>query len=134
MPVTVKEIFNRVGLEAPAAIKWRSPIPTDDNGVYVVSLSSNAAKNNGTQNTCEINEEIFNNWKTLSPDLNVKGKVSKKIIEAELNQYWKPKENILYIGESTSETNGLRNRVKQFYDHRVGRKGAHTGGYWIKLL
>jgi len=134
MPVTVKEIFSKVGLEAPPAIKWKNPIPTDDNGVYVVSLSNDASKNNGIHSACEISEEIFDNWKSLSPELNVNGAVSKKIIEAELNQHWKPRENILYIGESTSETNGLGKRVKQFYDHSVGRKGPHTGGYWIKLL
>lgn len=24
--------------------------------------------------------------------------------------------------------------MKQFYDHKVGWKGPHTGGYWIKLF
>ena len=134
MPVTVKEIFNKVGLVAPAAVKWKTPIPTNDNGVYVISLSDDAAKNKGTHNVCEISEEIFENWKILSPNLNVNGTISKTAIEAELNQHWKPKETILYIGESTSETNGLGKRVNQFYQHKVGGKGPHTGGYWIKLL
>ena len=134
MPVTVKEIFKVVGLEAPVGIKWKTPIPTNDNGVYVVSLSSDASINKDTCSTFEIGEEIFSNWKILSPNLNVNGMVSKKIIEEELNKYWKPKEAVLYIGESTSKTNGLGKRVKQFYDHNVGRKGPHTGGYWIKLL
>lgn len=134
MPVTVKDIFNKVGLEVPIAINWRKPVPTNDNGVYVISLSGEASKNNGIHSTCEINEAVFDKWKSFSPELNVNGTVSKKVIEAELNQFWKPNENILYIGESSSESNGLGKRVNQFYQHEVGWKGPHTGGYWIKLL
>src|SRR3954466_13858912 len=93
-----------------------------------------AAKNKGIQSKCEINELVFNKWKALSPELNVNGATTKEIIEAELNQFWKPKENILYIGESSSESNGIGKRVNQFYQHEVGWKGPHTGGYWIKLL
>lgn len=134
MPITVNDIFNKVGLVTPVAIKWNNPIPTEDNGVYVISLSEDASKNNGILKSFEINEEVFNKWKLLSPDLNVNGTVSKNIIEVEINQFWKPNENILYIGESSSPTNGLSKRVNQFYQHEVGWKGPHTGGYWIKLI
>ncbi len=44
--------------------------------------------------------------------MNVKGAATKQIIETELNQYWKAKENILYIGESSSESNGIGKIVK----------------------
>jgi hypothetical protein len=134
MPVTVKDIFSKVGLEPSAAIKWKGTIPTSKNGVYVVSLSADAAKNKGIQSKCEVSEMVFNNWKELSPELNVNGIATKAAVETELNQFWKPTENILYVGESSSETNGLSKRVNQFYQHEVGWKGPHTGGYWIKLL
>ena len=134
MPVTVKDIFNKVGLQPSEAIKWRSTLPTDENGVYIISLSANASRNIGIQKTCEINDAVFEKWKMFSPELNVSGNLTKQIIKTELNKYWKPKENILYIGESSSKTNGLSKRVSQFYIHQVGWKGPHTGGYWIKLL
>jgi len=134
MPLTVSEIFKKVGLEPSEAIKWNTKILSNENGVYVISLSDNPSVNKGVLNKFEINEEVFDSWKTLSPELNVNGQISKKIIESELNQYWRASENILYIGESSSKTNGISKRVNQFYIHQVGWKGPHTGGYWIKLL
>jgi hypothetical protein len=132
--LTVAELFAKVGIKPSDPVKWGSPIPDKGNGVYVVSLSPDASKNSGFVPTCEIKAEVFEKWKSFSPELNVKGALSKAVIESELNQFWKPNEHILYIGESTSETNGLPKRVKQFYDHQVGWKGPHTGGYWLKLL
>ncbi len=134
MPVSVKELFNRVGLEPEAPVRWRSSIPTNSTGVYVISLSPNPLVNINTCETCEVNEKVIEDWKSLSPEINIQGELSKVIIEAELNRFWKPTENILYIGESSSATNGLSKRINQFYIHEVGWKGPHTGGYWIKLL
>jgi hypothetical protein len=132
--VTVNELFKKVGLVPTAPVKWDEAIPIKGNGIYVISLSSDASKNRGILPLCSISDDVFENWKALSPELNVNGVLSKQIIEKELNQFWKPKENILYIGESTSVNNQLKGRVKQFYKHKVGNKGPHTGGYWIKLL
>jgi hypothetical protein len=131
---TVNTLFHKVGLTPSEPIRWGQPIPEIGNGVYVVSLSSNNSKNDGLLPTCEIKEEVFSKWRSLSPELNINGKLTKQVIELELNKYWRPKESILYIGESTSKTNGLTKRVNQFYIHQVGWKGPHTGGYWLKLL
>jgi hypothetical protein len=131
--LTVTDLFKKVGL-TPTALKWGNVIPIEGNGVNVISLSSDPSKNNGIVPFCEISSEVFESWKTLSPELNVNGKISKRLIETELNRYWKPKENILYIGESTSKNNQLKGRVNQFYQHQVGWEGPHIGGYWIKSL
>lgn len=132
--LTVKKVFNNVGLEPSAPVKWGEPLNIEGNGVYIVSLSDNPSKNRNTLPRFKMSNAVFSSWKKLSPELNVDGNLSKSIIEQELNQYWKPKQNILYIGESTSLTNGLAKRVNQFYIHKVGWKGPHTGGYWVKLL
>ncbi len=134
MPVTVKEIFNKVGLEPSVPLKWRNAISIKGNGVYIISSSSNSTMNTGITSSCKVNEEVFKKWKSFSPELNKKNLSTIKPIQTEINKFWKPKENILYIGESSSETNGLAKRVNQFYIHQVGWKGPHTGGYWLKLL
>lgn len=134
MPVTVLELFQKVGLQPSAPHRWQTKLPVPDTGVYVVSLSPNPGRNEGLLSKCTISNEVFAAWQCLSPQLAVNGKNTLADVEAELQQYWKPKENILYIGESSSATNGLAKRVQQFYDHKVGWKGPHTGGYWIKLL
>lgn len=134
MAVRVKEIFNKVGLEPSAPLKWSNAIPIKGNGVYVISTSNNSTMNRGITSSCKMNEEVFKRWKTFSPELHVSNVSIIESIEAEINKFWKPKENILYIGESSSETNGLAKRVNQFYIRQVGWKGPHTGGYWIKLL
>jgi hypothetical protein len=132
--ITVNDVFHKVGLEPSKPIKWGEHIPEKGTGVYVVSLSSNPLQNLGVLSSCKIKDDVFDKWKTMSPELNVNGDTLKADIEKELNQFWKSNQNILYIGESSSVTNGLSKRVKQFYDHQVGWKGPHTGGYWLKLL
>jgi len=132
--ITVNDIFKKVGLKPSQPYPWGTVIPEFGNGVYVISTSSNPAKNEGITPQCTIEKAVFKKWKELSPDLNVDGENSINHFQNELNKYWKPNQNILYIGESSSETNGLSKRIKQFYDHQVGCKGPHTGGYWIKLL
>ncbi len=130
----VSDLFGKVGLTPSVPLKWGMPIKEKGNGVYVVSLSSSASENYGTLSNFQIRDEVFAEWINRSPDLNVVGAVSKGLLEEELNKYWKPNQNILYIGESSSENNQLSGRLNQFYQHQVGWKGPHTGGYWIKLL
>lgn len=132
--ITVNDIFNKVGLTPSLPYKWGTTIPEHGNGVYVVSTSSDPARNEGISNQCSIDKDVFIKWKEFAPELNVGGEHSLEHFNHELNKHWKPNQNILYIGESSSETNGLAKRIKQFYDHQAGWKGPHTGGYWIKLL
>jgi hypothetical protein len=134
MPVTVNQVFQQIGLVPKGPLPWGEKVPNSANGVYVISTSQNPAKNLGLSPAFKIDKKVLQNWKGMSPKLNVQNLSTPLAFEAELNQFWKPKENILYIGESTSITNGLAKRVNQFYMHKPGWKGPHTGGYWIKLL
>jgi hypothetical protein len=55
-------------------------------------------------------------------------------IELVLNRvqgFWHRDEHILYIGKSDT---GIRKRVRDYYTHRIGNKGSHTGGHWLKLF
>jgi hypothetical protein len=134
MPVTVHDLFEKVGLTPSKPLKWGTPLENNGNGVYVISLSDNSKKNNGIEKTFRIKAEVHKDWIVRSPDLNINNSQSLKDIEKEIGQFWKPNENIIYIGESSSITNGLGKRINQFYVHKVGGKGPHTGGYWTKLI
>ena len=83
-----------------------------------------------------IFEKAFNDWINEAPNLEIENKkvINVNQVRQYLSKFWDDKENILCIGESTSKTNPIQKRVNQFYTHKIGKKGPHTGGYWIKLL
>src|SRR5690606_3794337 len=115
--------------------KWNEKILEDYNGVYVISLSENPTSNEYSNYQFDICEETFEYWKTQALNLMIgETKVNNASqIKEYLSDFWQD-ENILYIGQSSSITNKLNKRIKQFYQHKVGQKGPHTGGYWLKLL
>lgn len=59
MPLTVSEIFKKVGLKPSEPIQWSKAIPTNENGVYVISLSNNLLLNNGVIERFEIKRGSF---------------------------------------------------------------------------
>lgn len=135
MSVTVNNIFEKVRLKPIGPIEWGTKILETTCGVYVVSLSENPNKNLRLLEKPIVCKKIFKQWVKFSENLNVNGKkATYSILQKEINNYWHSRENILYIGESSSMNNNLSGRVNQFYNHKVGWKGPHTGGYWIKLL
>jgi len=102
----------------------------------VLSLTSNPNDDKPHPYSFDICDDTFNYWLSQATDLQIDGEkvTDKKQVEQYLMQFWNSNENIVYIGESSSPTNPLQKRVKQFYTHKVGQKGPHTGGYWLKLL
>lgn len=135
MPLTVYDIFRKVRLTPSVPIRWNQKIPVKKCGVYLISTSENPKKNLGTLSKPLICKKVFKHWTELTSNLNINGEKATYLkIQKEINNYWHSKENILYIGESSSMNNNLTGRVNQFYIHKVGWKGPHTGGYWIKLL
>jgi len=135
MPISVDQIFKEFKLTYSRPYKWNEKVDADFNGVYVISLSPNP-KEASTIDEIDISKEAFNRWLKEAPDLEIDNiKVSNiEQVRSYLNKFWHKSENIIYIGESTSKTNPIQKRINQFYIHKVGQKGPHTGGYWIKLL
>lgn len=136
MAVSVAKLFEEFQLDYEGAYEWNHPLDANYNGVYVLALTSNPNDEQPHPYRFEIRDDIFSYWLSQATELQIAGeKVTKKEqVEEYLLQFWNPNENILYIGESSSLTNPLQKRVKQFYTHKVGQKGPHTGGYWLKLL
>lgn len=136
MPVLVDTLFKEFGLEYSKPYKWNEKLDADFNGVYIISTSSNPILPNQSEIEFNICNKTFETWLLEAPDLEIEGQRVTDISQVKeyLAKFWNVNENILYIGESTSKTNPLKKRVNQFYVHKVGQKGPHTGGYWIKLL
>jgi len=136
MAVTVDQLFNEFNLEYFGPVKWDDKFDAKYNGVYIISLNNNPKSDTPHNQPLEIDESTFQNWLSEAKNLQIDGvKVTNiKQVQDYLKQYWKKDENILYIGESTSKTNPLEKRVRQFYQHKVGKKGPHSGGYWLKLI
>ena len=136
MSVSVDALFKEFNLKYSKPHKWKEKLDAKINGVYVISTSNDPLRHN--QNKIELNicQKTFNRWLKDAPDLEIE---NQKVIHVSqvkdyLMRFWDEDENILYIGESTSKTNPIQKRINQFYIHKVGKKGPHTGGYWIKLL
>lgn len=136
MSISVDTLFRSLNLKYSKPYKWNEKLDANINGVYVISTSNNPLIPN--QNKIELNicEKTFDSWLKDAPNLEIENEKVFSINQVKhyLKRFWDENENILYIGESTSETNPIQKRVNQFYIHKVGKKGPHTGGYWIKLL
>jgi hypothetical protein len=135
MSVSVDLLFKEIGLEYSKPYRWNEKLDANINGVYVISTSNNPFI---SESKIELNicEEAFNNWINEAPNLEIENKkvISVNQVSQYLLKFWDDRGNILYIGESSSKTNPIQKRVNQFYTHKIGKKGPHTGGYWIKLL
>jgi len=55
-----------------------------------------------------------------------------KHISDHLRTFWLPDENIPYIGMTKDDS--IKNRVSDFYNHRLGKRSPYSGGLWIKTL
>ncbi|MFC6860377.1 hypothetical protein [Zunongwangia atlantica] len=135
MAVTIDELFNEFDLDYEGPFKWYDNLNANYNGVYIIA-TTNKPKSKTPTNSFNICPKTFEFWIKEAEDLNIKGEKVKEITQVSdyLENFWNPNENILYIGASSSKTNPLQKRIQQFFDHKVGFQGPHTGGYWLKLL
>lgn len=136
MTVSVHQLFQKFGLEYSEPVQWGTRLNARYNGVYVISNSPDPFSVEPINPEFRLNETIIEDWKEEAAQLEIEGQrnPSNHEIENYLAEFWKPDQNILYIGMSASNTNPIQKRVRQFYQHKVGKKGPHTGGYWLKLL
>lgn len=136
MAISIDKIFSDFKLNYSKPIKWNEKFDAMFNGVYVIALTNDPFDTSSINLNLEISPNAFLEWTNEATELKVDGNenVNLEQITEHLNKFWNPNENILYIGQSTSKTNPIQKRVGQFYSHKLGQKGPHTGGYWLKLL
>ena len=131
MSLTVKELFDSVGKEIMGQVKWNEKINCSLPGVYCVAISS---KEDALETIEEypVSLNAIEEWINYVSEMKIDG--NRPTVEAvveRLNKFWLPKETILYIGKAGTS---LRNRVSQYYNTKLGDKGPHAGGHWLKTL
>ena len=131
MAVTVEEIFNKVGIKEFDTLKWgeikKHSIPNKP-GIYVIALPHEKQE-------LEVDKKVIEDWMKKSENLSVGGEAdTPSALIKELKSHWKPNATILYIGQTSTSVKGLKKRLIDFYRHKPGNSGSHSGGYWIKLL
>jgi len=133
MPSTVFDLFEAVSLEATGFVPWLDSIPSNDPGVYIVSMSPELDLNSRLFKQAPIDPVAITNWISRVPRLELDqnpGPSSAKLMER-LSEFWLPDESVLYIGQTSSS---LRNRVRQYLKTPLGDRRPHAGGHWIKTL
>lgn len=138
MATTINELIKYFNLPKSKMVQWNEKIPTEKEGIYIVSLSGDPGLNNGILNTIPISKDIIDKWIKKVNGFEIDKELTfdrDKIVER-LSQFWLPDESIIYIGKASirSNGNGIGNRVKEFYNTDYGEKRPHAGGHWIKAL
>lgn len=130
---TVKDLFETDSLKRRGWVCWGEEIPSDRPGVYVISMSSEFDQNNCLLDSAPIDHDLVSNWLRRAPEFKLDGMLnpSPEAVALRLGEYWLSDENILYIGQTS---NSMRKRVNQFYRHKLGNRGGHSGGHWLKTL
>ena len=129
--MTVKELLDKFGLECVDSVKWGDSVGINDEGVYIISTSMKPDENLGITPKPKFDEKALENWIDKCPSLTIDGdRATIENLKEKLEKFWLPKENILYIGKTTS----LAKRIRQFYRHALGDTKPHAGGHWLKTL
>jgi len=134
MPTSVIELFEEANLSFDGPQKWGQIIQVNEPGVYVISLSENAAdKANCLLKNAPIEQKIVKNWIERVSRLKIdKSLQSTQALVNRLSEFWLPDEPILYIGNTPKRT--IAKRVQECYVYVLGDSSQHRGGHWLKTL
>ncbi len=133
MPTSIQQLETNFNLKYLKTIKWGTSFIENNNGIYIISTSKNKDFLPENDSPISFNEKQINLWKANAPKLLLNNKIlTQKELTNQLSGFWLPDESILYIGKAEKQT--LSERICQFYNHKVGKKSPHKGGYWLKLL
>lgn len=122
--ITAPQLFSDAGVACEGSVPWGSRVPCDRPGVYVVEGAEPGAP--------MFSRSAIEQWLHDVPDLRLRGvRPTTDQLEQELARFWWPQARVLYVGMSTRLVGA---RVAEFARHRLGGKGPHRGGHWLKTL
>ena len=132
MPSTVEEIFAAAALKPAGVVPWRTTVPIDGHGVYLISLTADAASTDAALQRCPIDVAAIEQILDARPELTVDGeRPSAAVLAERLAGFWLPDEVVLYIGLAGTS---LAKRVGQYYLTAIGARNPHAGGWFLKTL
>lgn len=133
MPTSVQQLEDKFQLKYLQSFKWGASFIENNNGIYIISTNKNKDFLPDHETQIVFNEKQIDLWMTNASNMILNGKKPSKIdLINQLSGFWLTNETILYIGKAEKQT--LSERIGQFYNHKVGKKSPHKGGYWLKLL
>ena len=134
MAMTINNLLREVGLN-PAnlrRVKWGEKFACQEIGIYIVSTCSDSSKNENLYSSAPIDDKMLAFWLNKVPGMKLDGnRPSVQELKQRLADFWLPKENIVYIGQTE---NSLAKRVGQYYITELGDAKPHAGGHWLKTL
>ena len=130
--MTIAELLKQVNItKLNEPIKWGDYCPSEKQGIYIVSFCA-APNIEMTPTEPQFDDVAIQKWINLLPLFSLNNKrPNVNEVKQELKRFWLPKENILYIGNTTRP---LHKRIEEYYITELGEKGPHSGGQWLKTL
>jgi hypothetical protein len=99
MPTTVKNLTDQFHLPESNVVRWNKRILTEEEGIYIVSLSQDPTLNSGVLDKPPISRETLKDWIKKVNGFKLDSVLTyddNKIIER-LSQFWIPDENRFFI-------------------------------------
>jgi hypothetical protein len=137
MATTVQQLFDKFEIQKINKISWGTAFSENEQGIYIVSTSTNPDKHLSLTNQPEFDDGQIKLWLDKLPNFLVdQVKANPTILKSRLAQFWLPDESILYIGKAPKRKNGsgISKRVMEYFSTIIGDGGPHSGGQWIKPL
>ena len=126
MTINLEDIEMYIGLKLKGPVKWGQTIPSQNEGIYIVVTP------NKEPTKIIFSKDIITLWVEKVPDMKVgKENPTYDNLCNELKKFWFDDEIVLYAGKTVQP---IKDRVNQYYQTKIGDKGPHSGGYWIKTL
>lgn len=130
--MTIAELLKQVNItKFNKPIKWGAPCPCDKQGIYIISFCEDPHLEMKPIEP-QFDDTAIQEWIKYLQLFTLNNKrPNVDAVKQELQRFWLPKENILYIGNTTN----LRQRINDGYKTtKLGKGGPHAGGQWLKTL
>ena len=137
MPTTVSRIFAEFEIQIIDKIRWGKPFNDRNQGIYIVSSSTDPDKHLGISNNIIFDNDQINLWINKLPNFLIDNiPVNPGLLKNRMTSFWLADESILYIGKAPKRKKGtgISKRVCEYYSTEIGDGGPHSGGQWIKVL
>jgi transcription elongation factor GreA len=119
------DLLRAVGLLADGPVRWGSPVPTRQSGVYVVELGAPLP-------SAPLELTRVGKWLERLPALRMDGThPTSKALSARLASFWWPDSTVVFAGGTDRSIGG---RVAALLAHVPGDRQPHAEGQWLHLL
>jgi hypothetical protein len=124
--------LDAAGLEYVGAVPWGTPVELSTPGVYLVTFDADPAFVAPIPGHAPISTAAVDGLLDTRPELRVDdSRPTDAELARRLSSFWLVDEPVLYIGLAGTSLHG---RISQYYGTRLGARGPHAGGWFLKTL